>query len=65
MSVSRPVEVPSRYEGESHKLDDHIATKIATEVPLALTYNKRPHVVMMVTSANLENSATGYRLSSG
>ncbi len=55
MSVSRPVEVANWYEGESRSLEDHIAT----EVPLALTYNKRSHVVMMVSPADLEDFAIG------
>lgn len=61
MSVSRPVEVSNWYEGESRKLDDHIAT----EVPLALTYNKRSHVVMMVSPADLEDFAVGFSLTEG
>jgi len=61
MSVSRPVEVSNWYEGESRSLDDHIAT----EVPLALTYNKRSHVVMMVSPADLEDFATGFSLTEG
>lgn len=61
MSVSRQVAVSNWYEGESRNLDDHIAT----EVPLALTYNKRPHVVMMVSPADLEDFATGFSLTEG
>lgn len=61
MSVSRAVEVTNWYEGESQVLEDHVAT----EVPLALTYNKRSHVVMMVSPADLEDFATGFSLTEG
>ena len=38
---------------------------IATEVPVALVYNGRPHVVMMCTPQDLEDFATGFTVTEG
>jgi FdhD protein len=51
----------------SWKKDSQITRddEVATEVPLALTFNKRSHVVMMVTPTALEDFATGFSLTEG
>jgi len=48
-------------EGQSLRRDD----EVAAEVPVALTYNRRSHVVMMVTPAALEDFAVGFSLTEG
>ncbi len=48
-------------EGQTRRRDD----EVAAEVPVALTYNRRSHVVMMVTPAALEDFAIGFSLTEG
>lgn len=48
-------------DGQSRRLDD----EVAAEVPVALTYNRRSHVVMMATPTALEDFAIGFSLTEG
>jgi FdhD protein len=61
VSKSRQVSVISWKEGD---LRSHM-DEVAAEVPVALTYNKRSHVVMMVTPTDLKDFATGFSLTEG
>ena len=45
--------------------DDNQQAPIAAEVPVALVYNAKPHVVMMCTPADLEDFAVGFSVSEG
>ena len=42
---------------------EQVADQVAEEVPVALTYQGVPHVVMLATPANLEDLAVGFTLS--
>jgi len=61
VSISRQVPVVNWREGKHATRDD----EVAAEVPLALTYNKRSHVVMMVNPTALEDFAVGFSLTEG
>lgn len=61
MSISRRIPVINWKVGGYERRDD----EVAVEVPVALTYNKRSHVVMMVTPTALEDFAIGFSLTEG
>lgn len=61
VSVSRQVSVLSWNSHGHHTRDD----QVAREVPVALTYNKQSHVVMMATPSDLEDFALGFSLTEG
>ena len=61
MPVSRQVSVLNWNKHGCKTRDD----RVATEVPVALTYNKQSHVVMMVTPSGLEDFAIGFSLTEG
>lgn len=61
MPVSHQVSVINWNEHGRRTRDD----QVAREVPVALTYNKQSHVVMMVSPSELEDFAIGFSLTEG
>jgi FdhD protein len=61
MGTSRAIPVANWVSGKSSDRQD----RIAGEVPVALTYNRVSHVVMMATPADLEDFGLGFSLTEG
>ena len=57
--------VPRPFTRIGGDTDDLTEGAIATEVPVALVFNAKPHVVMMCTPADLEDFAVGFSVSEG
>lgn len=65
MADTRKVEVLNWRRDASGATASREEDHIAGEVPLALTYNRVSHVVMMATAADLEDFGLGFSLTEG
>ncbi len=61
MPLSRQLQLSSWTDGQCETSHD----EVVEEVPVALTYNKRSHVVMMATPDALDDLAIGFSLTEG
>ena len=64
MSVYRETSLGSWRAGDTPVMSNR-GDRIAAEVPVALTYNRTSHVVMMATPADLEELGVGFSLTEG
>jgi FdhD protein len=62
LGYSRPFRTRHFVRLDGDSAEDGSAA-VAEEVPVALIYNRRPHVVMMATPADYEDFAVGFSLS--
>lgn len=58
MSRARP-HLAGRWSAEASRVDS-VSRELAEEAPVALTFNGRPHAVLMATPDDLEDLATGF-----
>src|SRR5687767_10205298 len=64
IGYSRPT-IAHSFDRLSDQRTEEESASLAAEVPVALVYNGRPHVVMMCTPADLEDFAYGFTLTEG
>jgi FdhD protein len=57
--------VPHNFTRLAESSSEEVEAQIAAEVPVALVYNGRPHVVMMCTPADLEDFGVGFTVTEG
>jgi len=57
--------IAHRFTRLNDAASEELDAPLAAEVPVALVYNARPHVVMMCTPADLEDFAVGFTLTEG
>lgn len=62
LGYSQPV-LPHSFQTLDDDRTAHGEAPLATEVPVALVYNGRPHAVMMCTPADLEDFGVGFTVS--